>query len=57
MPLLDYIKNRLQERSTRLGLATAIAATLSAYNPEQVELILTIIASIIGLIEAGTPDK
>lgn len=55
---MEYLKKRVTEPSTWLGILTAVAGTIgfSTNDPHIAEL-ATGLASLFGIVMAGTPDK
>lgn len=54
---MDYIINRLNERSTWIGIISLAAGLGVAINPIFVEAIIAAGVSLAGLISIITPDK
>ena len=54
--LLAFLRDRLGERSTWLGIVGFISAVGIALTPEQVELVVAAGLAVWGLVEAFLPD-
>lgn len=54
---MNWIIDRLKERSTWLGLTGIVTALGVALNPEQIEAITATGLAIAGLVAAFTRDK
>ncbi len=55
--LLAWLRGRLRERSTWLGLTSLITACGMALSPEQVEAIAAIGLALGGVLAAFTADR
>lgn len=54
--ILGYLKNRVEERSSKLGLAVAAVMVAKVFFPEY-GFIIDQVALALGVTTAATPDK
>ncbi|NRB42685.1 MAG: hypothetical protein HRU20_30155 [Pseudomonadales bacterium] len=54
---MDWIKERLKEKTTYRGLAMLLASVGVGIDPALVELIGAGLLGLLGLIEAGSKDE
>lgn len=54
---MNYIVNRLKERSTWLGITTVVTTFGVSINPELSEAIISAGVAIAGLVSVIWPDK
>ena len=54
--VLNFIRDRLDERSTWVGIVGILSALGIAFTPDQVELIVAAGLAVWGLVEAFLPD-
>ncbi len=52
-----YCFNRLQERSTRMGIIAACASVGVVINPDQLQNVVVVGTAVLGLVEAIFPDS